>query len=30
VNGQRVERRKLKEGDRIDFGFPDSYRLVFT
>lgn len=30
VNGQRVKRHKLKEGDRIDFGFPDSYRLAFT
>jgi len=30
VNGQRVKRQKLKEGDRIDFGFPDSYRLGFT
>src|ERR1700735_2890830 len=26
VNGQRVKRHKLKDGDRIDFGFPDSYR----
>ena len=31
VNGQRVvERGRLKEGDRIDFGFQDSYRMVFT
>jgi phosphoserine phosphatase RsbU/P len=30
VNGQRVKRHKLKDGDRIDFGFPDSYRLAFT
>lgn len=30
VNGQRVKRQRLKEGDRIDFGFPDSYRLAFT
>ena len=30
VNGQRVKQQKLKEGDRIDFGFPDSYRLAFT
>ena len=30
VNGQRTKRSKLHEGDRIDFGFPDSYRLVFT
>jgi len=30
VNGQRVKRHKLKDGDHIDFGFPDSYRLAFT
>ncbi|MGA2212663.1 MAG: SpoIIE family protein phosphatase [Bryobacteraceae bacterium] len=30
VNGQRSKRRKLHEGDRIDFGFQDSYRMVFT
>jgi phosphoserine phosphatase RsbU/P len=30
VNGQKVKRQKLKDGDRIDFGFPDSYRLAFT
>ena len=30
LNGQRTKRGKLHEGDRIDFGFPDSYRLVFT
>lgn len=30
VNGQRVKRQNLKDGDRIDFGFPDSYRLAFT
>jgi serine phosphatase RsbU (regulator of sigma subunit) len=30
VNGQRVKRQVLKDGDRIDFGFPDSYRLTFT
>ena len=30
VNGQRTKRGKLREGDRIDFGFQDSYRLVFT
>lgn len=30
VNGQRVKQHKLKDGDRIDFGFPDSYRLTFT
>jgi phosphoserine phosphatase RsbU/P len=30
LNGQRIKRGKLREGDRIDFGFHDSYRLVFT
>jgi phosphoserine phosphatase RsbU/P len=30
VNGQRVKRHKLADADRIDFGFQDSYRLVFT
>src|SRR5277367_6486365 len=30
VNGQRVQRHPLKDGDRIDFGFPDSYRLAYT
>jgi serine phosphatase RsbU (regulator of sigma subunit) len=30
LNGQRTKRGKLHEGDRIDFGFQDSYRLVFT
>ena len=30
VNGQRVTRHKLADGERIDFGFEDSYRLVFT
>lgn len=30
VNGQRVTRKKLVSSDRIDFGFQDSYRLVFT
>jgi len=30
VNGQRVSRHKLSELDRIDFGLPDSYRLVFS
>jgi sigma-B regulation protein RsbU (phosphoserine phosphatase) len=30
VNGQRVKRHKLASADRIDFGFQDSYRLVFT
>jgi serine phosphatase RsbU (regulator of sigma subunit) len=31
VNGERVQqRRQLSNSDRIDFGFQDSYRLVFT
>jgi len=30
VNGQRVTRHKLSDRDRVDFGFQDSYRLVFT
>jgi phosphoserine phosphatase RsbU/P len=30
VNGQKVKRHKLTDADRIDFGFQDSYRLVFT
>jgi serine phosphatase RsbU (regulator of sigma subunit) len=30
VNGRRVKRQVLNEGDRVDFGFPDSYRLAFT
>lgn len=30
VNGKRVSRHQLSDGDRVDFGFPDSYRLVFT
>src|SRR5581483_9268999 len=30
VNGQRIQRQKLGNSDRIDFGFQDSYRLVFT
>jgi serine phosphatase RsbU (regulator of sigma subunit) len=30
VNGRRVTRHKLSDADRIDFGFQDSYRLVFT
>ena len=30
VNGQRIERQKLYNSDRIEFGFPDSYTLVFT
>ena len=30
VNGQQTKRGRLREGDRIDFGFQDSYRMVFT
>jgi sigma-B regulation protein RsbU (phosphoserine phosphatase) len=30
VNGQRTERRRLRNSDRIEFGFPDSYQLVFS
>jgi len=30
VNGHKVTRHKLTDADRIDFGFQDSYRLVFT
>jgi serine phosphatase RsbU (regulator of sigma subunit) len=29
VNGARVKRAKLHSGDRIEFGFPDSYQLTF-
>ncbi len=29
VNGQRVSRHVLRQGDRIGFGFGDSYELVF-
>jgi serine phosphatase RsbU (regulator of sigma subunit) len=30
VNGERVERRRLNPSDHIDFGVPDSYRLVYA
>jgi serine phosphatase RsbU (regulator of sigma subunit) len=30
VNGARVFRQKLYPSDRIEFGFPDSYSLIFT
>jgi serine phosphatase RsbU (regulator of sigma subunit) len=30
VNGTRIARQKLYAGDRVEFGFPDSYSLVFT
>lgn len=29
VNGERVGRRALEAGDRIEFGFADSYQLIF-
>ena len=30
VNGTRIKRQKLTAADRIEFGFPDSYSLIFT
>src|SRR5688500_12078705 len=30
VNGVRVSKQKLYAADRIEFGFPDSYSLIFT
>jgi len=30
VNGERVESAPLRSGDRIEFGFADSYSVVFT
>ncbi len=30
VNGERVTRRRLAPSDQIEFGVPDSYRLVFS
>jgi phosphoserine phosphatase RsbU/P len=30
VNGLKVTRQKLHSSDRIEFGFPDSYSLIFT
>ena len=30
VNGERIERRPLHNSDRIEFGVPDSYQLVFA
>ena len=30
VNGERVERQRLRNSDRIDFGVSDSYQLVFA
>lgn len=30
VNGLRIYRHKLANSDSLEFGFPDSYRLIFT
>lgn len=30
VNGERVDRKPLQNTDRIEFGFPDSYKLTFS
>jgi phosphoserine phosphatase RsbU/P len=30
INGQRIERQPLHDGDRIEFGAPDSYALIFA
>lgn len=30
VNGEKVKRRVLRDNDRIEFGVPDSYQLIFT
>ncbi len=30
VNDERVDKRRLEPSDRIDFGIPDSYRLVYA
>jgi phosphoserine phosphatase RsbU/P len=30
VNNVRVQKQKLYNSDRIEFGFPDSYSLIFT
>ena len=30
VNGSRIERHRLRNSDRIEFGVPDSYQLVFA
>src|SRR5690242_1219149 len=30
VNGTRVERQLLRNSDRIEFGVPDSYQLIFA
>ncbi len=30
VNGQKASKQRLANSDRIEFGFADSYRLIFT
>jgi len=30
VNGKRVEAHALRNSDRIEFGFPDSYQIIFA
>jgi serine phosphatase RsbU (regulator of sigma subunit) len=30
LNGERIQRQKLENSDRIEFGLPDSYQLIFT
>jgi sigma-B regulation protein RsbU (phosphoserine phosphatase) len=30
VNGKRVDKHALRNSDRIEFGFPDSYQLIFA
>ena len=30
VNGERIQKHRLANSDRIDFGFQDSYKLIFT
>lgn len=30
VNGERIERRALRNGDLVEFGFPDSFKLTFS
>lgn len=30
INGERLDRHVLRSSDRIEFGFPDSYKLTFT
>src|SRR5689334_21571472 len=30
INGERIQKHQLANSDRIDFGFQDSYKLIFT